>query len=209
VITGIDVARLPLDLQLRCRCGHVRGVASEVAPSNGFRFVCYCKDCQAFARFLERPDVLDAAGGTDIFQMPPGRVKFTTGTDAVRCLRLSSKVFRWYTDCCRTPIANTAASPRFPVVALIHSFMDDDSDGRSRDELIGPPLCRIYERSAIGPLPPTAPAPPSFGVFARRASKILGWWLRRLARPNPFFDDRTNAPCSVPRVLTPSERATL
>jgi hypothetical protein len=209
VITGIDVARLPLDLQLRCRCGHVRGVASEVAPSNGFRFVCYCKDCQAFARFLERPDVLDAAGGTDIFQMPPGRVKFTTGTDAVRCLRLSGKVFRWYTDCCRTPIANTAASPRFPVVALIHSFMDDDSDGRSRDELIGPPLCRIYERSAIGPLPPTAPAPPSFGVFARRASKILGWWLRRLARPNPFFDDRTNAPCSVPRVLTPSERATL
>lgn len=209
MITGIDVARLPLDLQLRCRCGHVRGVASEVAPSNGFRFVCYCKDCQAFARFLERPDVLDAAGGTDIFQMPPGRVKFTTGTDAVRCLRLSSKVFRWYTDCCRTPIANTAASPRFPVVALIHSFMDDDSDGRSRDELIGPPLCRIYERSAIGPLPPTAPAPPSFGVFARRASKILGWWLRRLARPNPFFDDRTNAPCSVPRVLTPSERATL
>lgn len=209
MITGIDVARLPLDLQLRCRCGHVRGVASEVAPSNGFRFVCYCKDCQAFARFLERPDVLDAAGGTDIFQMPPGRVKFTTGTDAVRCLRLSGKVFRWYTDCCRTPIANTAASPRFPVVALIHSFMDDDSDGRSRDELIGPPLCRIYERSAIGPLPPTAPAPPSFGVFARRASKILGWWLRRLARPNPFFDDRTNAPCSVPRVLTPSERATL
>ncbi len=22
-------------------------------------FVCYCKDCQAFARFLERTDVLD------------------------------------------------------------------------------------------------------------------------------------------------------
>ena len=26
--------------------------------------------------------VLDAAGGTDIFQMPSGRVKLTTGTDA-------------------------------------------------------------------------------------------------------------------------------
>jgi len=77
----------------------VRGVASEVSPSSGFRFVCYCQDCQAFARFLERRDLLDAAGGTDIFQMPPGRVKFTTGTDAVRCLRLSSKVSRWYTDC--------------------------------------------------------------------------------------------------------------
>src|SRR5215471_7175400 len=123
VITGIDVARLPLDLPLRCRCGRVRGVASDVSPSSGFRFVCYCKDCQAFAHFLKRPDVLDPAGGTDIFQMPPGRVKLTAGTETVRCLRLSDKgVLRWYTDCCRTPIGNTAASPRFPVVAVVHSL---------------------------------------------------------------------------------------
>jgi len=79
---------------------------------------------------LQRPEVLDAASGTDIFQMPPGRVKLTAGTDAVRCLGLSRKVFRWYTDCCRTPIANTAAGPCFPVVALIHSFMDPGSEGR-------------------------------------------------------------------------------
>ena len=81
-----------------------------------------CRQLQAFARFLERGDVLDAAGGTDIFQMPAGRVKITTGVDAVRCLRLSdkAKILRWYADCCRTPIANTAAGPRFPVrVALI------------------------------------------------------------------------------------------
>jgi len=45
---------------------------------------------------LQRPEVLDAASGTDIFQMPPGRVKLTAGTDAVRCLGLSRKVFRWY-----------------------------------------------------------------------------------------------------------------
>jgi hypothetical protein len=69
----------------------VRGLASGISPSSGFRFVCYCKDCQAFVRFLERPDVLDPAGGTDIFQMPPGRVKLTAGTDALRCLRLSDK----------------------------------------------------------------------------------------------------------------------
>src|SRR5882724_2469514 len=102
----------PNALQLRCRCGRVRGVANEVAPNSGFRFVCYCQDCQAFARFLERPDVLDTEGGTDIFHIPAGRVKLTTGTDAVRCLHFSSKIFRWYTDCCRTPIGNTAG-PRF------------------------------------------------------------------------------------------------
>jgi len=208
-MTGTDVARRPSELPLRCRCGHVRGVASGVSPSSGFRFLCYCEDCQAFARFLERTDVLDATGGTDIFQMPPARMKLTAGREALRCLCLSGKVLRWYTDCCRTPIANGAADPRFPVVAIIHSFMDHQADGRSRDVALGPPLCRIFERSAVGPLPPTTPAPPSFGVFARRTSKLLGWWARGLARPNPFFDERTNAPCSVPRVLTQSERAAL
>jgi hypothetical protein len=64
VIAGMDVARMPFDLPLRCRCGSVRGIASEFARASGFRLVCYCKDCQAFARFLDRADVLDAAGGS-------------------------------------------------------------------------------------------------------------------------------------------------
>ena len=198
----------PNALPLRCRCGHVRGVANEVAPNSGFRFVCYCQDCQAFARFLEQPDVLDTAGGTDIFHLPASRVKLRMGTDAVRCLHLSSKVFRWYTDCCRTPIGNTAG-PRFPVIGLIHSFMSLDTDGRTRDEMLGAPLCRIFEGSAIGPLPPNAPPPRSLGLVALRVPTLLGWWLRGLGRPNPFFNDHTNAPLSVPRVFTTSERATL
>jgi hypothetical protein len=222
---SIGMTRLSLDVPLRCRCGHVRGIARAITPPSGFRFVCYCTDCQAFARFLahvpenacprpdrgwepvprqghapmqQQPDVLDAAGGTDIFQMPAGRVTLTAGTDAVRCISFSGKVLRWYADCCRTPIANTAATPRFPVVGLIHSFMDQEAGGRSRDALLGPPLCRIYERSATGPLPPNAP-PPSLGVSLRRAKKILGWWVCGLGRPNPFFDAQTNAPLSAAR----------
>jgi hypothetical protein len=200
---------MPLDLPLRCRCGRMRGVASGVSPSTGFRFVCYCEDCQMFARFLGRADVLDPAGGTDIFQMPAARVKLTAGTDAMGCLRLSGTVLRWYSECCRTPIGNTAATPRFPVAALIHSFMDHEGDKRPRDDVLGPPLCRIFERSAVGQLPPNAPPPPSLRVFGRRTSKILTWWARGLARPSPFFDDRTNAPRVAPHVLTPSERAAL
>jgi len=194
------------DVPLRCRCGRVRGVAADVSPPAGFRFVCYCHDCQAFARFLGRADVLDPAGGTDIFQMPPARVRLTEGTDALRCVRLTDKVLRWYADCCRTAIANTAAGPRFPLVAVIH-FMDHEAGGRPRDEALGPPLCRIFERSALGPLPPDAPPPASFAVFARRASLLLRWWAGGLAWPSPFFYDRTKAPRASPRVLTPSERA--
>lgn len=114
----------PLDVALGCRCGRVRGVASHVSPATGFRFVCYCNDCQVFARFLDRRDVLNAAGDTDIFQMPPGRVRLSAGTDALRCLQLSNKVLRWYSDCCQTPMANTAASPRVPMIGVIHCFME-------------------------------------------------------------------------------------
>jgi hypothetical protein len=54
----------------------------------------------------------------------------------MRCLRVSNKVLRWYTDCCRTPIANTAARPHFPVIGVVHSFMDHKADCRSRDEAL-------------------------------------------------------------------------
>ena len=124
--------------------------------------------------FFVRSDVLDAAGGTDIFQMPPGRLQFTAGADALRCLCFSEKVFRWYADCCKTPIANGAATPRFPVIGVIHSFMDFEAYGRSRDEILGTPLCRIHERSAVGPLPADAPPTARLGIFAQRAAKALG-----------------------------------
>ena len=140
--------------------------------------------------------------------MPAARVKFSEGTDAVRCLHISPRVFRWYADCCRTPIGNTAG-PRFPVVGLIHSFMSVDADGRTLGEVLGPRLCRIFEHSATAPLPPNAPPPRSPGLLARRLPTLLGWWLRGLGRPNPFFDDRTSAPLAVPRILTPEERASL
>ena len=129
-------------IPLRCRCGHVHGTANIVAQNAGFRFICYCHDCQAFARFLGQADVLDSAGGTDIFHMPAGRVKLAAGTDAVRCLHFSKSIFRWYADCCRTPIANTAGAS-FPVVGLIHAFMDHETDSNSRDERLGAPLCRF------------------------------------------------------------------
>jgi hypothetical protein len=94
-------------------------------------------------------------------------------------------------------------------VGLIHSFVDHDADGRSREEALGPPLVRIFERSATGPLPADAPPPLSLSFFPRRASMLLGWWWRGLGRPNPFFDARTKAPLSVPLVFSPQERAAL
>src|ERR1700738_1646557 len=80
-----------------------------------------------------------------------------------------------------------------------------ETGSRSLDEALGPPLCRIFERSAVGPLPTNPPGPPSVGVYVRRVPALLGWWVRGLNRPTPFFEDRTTAPRAVPRELTPSE----
>ena len=200
------------EVSLRCRCGKVRGVASDVSPSATNRLVCYCDDCQAFAHFLERPDALDAAGGTDIFQMAPARVKITDGAALLRSMRLSPKgLLRFYTECCRTPVANTM-SARVPFVGLIHAFVADETDGRSRDDAFGKPIGFINGRSARaagGEVPanvhPTAP----LGVVARIARLLLGWWITGKGTPSPFFDAKSKAPRVAPRVLSEKERDAL
>ena len=74
------------DIPLRCKCGKLRGIALSVSPRNGCRVVCYCHDCQAFARFLAQPGTTDAWGGTDIFQMAPASVRITDGAEALGCM---------------------------------------------------------------------------------------------------------------------------
>jgi hypothetical protein len=88
---------------------------------------------------------------------------------------------------------------------VVHCFMDHAADGRSRDDALGPPLCRLHEDSAVAP----HPGPPSLSMYVRHASKLLGWWMCGLARPTPFFDDRTKAARAVPCLLTPREHAAL
>lgn len=197
------------ELPLRCRCGKVRGVATDASPGSGNRVVCYCADCQAFAHFLQGGDVLDAAGGTDIFQMPPSRVRITEGAAELRCMRLSKKgLLRWYTDCCRTPVGNTV-NGRVPFVGIIHSFMDHEADGRARDDALGKPLASIHGREAIGGVPANAHATAPLSVVLKMFGSILGWWLSGKGRPSPFFDSQTRAPRTTPRVLTTDERDAL
>src|SRR5262245_3209733 len=100
--------RMGSDIPLKCDCGKVRGIAAGAGPSAGLRVVCYCDDCQAYAHFLERRDILDQWGGSDVYAMALASVRITDGADELRCVRLSLKgLFRWYAGCCRTPIGNS------------------------------------------------------------------------------------------------------
>lgn len=196
-------------LPLRCKCGKVRGVARKVSPKTGSRVVCYCDDCQAFAHFLDRGDVLDAHGGTDIFQLPPSEVEITQGAELVRCLRLSDKgLFRFYTECCHTPMGNMVG-PWLPFVGMIDAFMDHEGDGRSRDEVLGKPVARILGKFAKGGMPSGA-HPKTPKRFLLRIMRLLAvWWIKGRKKPSPFFDARTKAPRGELRVLSVGEREEL
>jgi hypothetical protein len=142
-----------VDLPLRCACGAWRGVLRGVAPGRGNRCICYCDDCQSFAHYLGRADeILDAHGGTDIFQTSPARLEITAGNERLACVRLRprSNVVRWFASCCRTPIGNTPAEHRVPLVGVIRSCLDLGAVGLSADAALGPVRGIAFPRFARG-----------------------------------------------------------
>jgi len=199
---------MPIDLPLRCSCGTLRGVARGVSPSRGNRVICYCGDCQSFAHFLGRAhEILDARGGTDIFQTSPARLEITQGQERLACMRLTPKgLVRWYASCCNTPIGNTLVTPQVPFIGLIHSCTDASSPGRSRDEVFGPVRAHVNTSKAkpdsAGRAIRASGVVPSLARFARL---LLQARLRGDHRASLFFDAKTGETRAVPRVLGEAE----
>lgn len=192
-----------MGLELRCQCGTLQG---EVEPRQSLaRAVCYCRDCQAFARFLGREaDVLDAHGGTEIVATLPASVRFTAGADRLACLSLSPRgILRWYASCCRSPIANTPRDPKTPYVGLVASCVGGRVE--ARDTAFGPLRIALNVGSAQGEVKPTPVA--SFLGVLRIVRGLLGARLSGRYRDNPFFDDASGLPVQAPRVLDRAERA--
>ena len=193
-------------LELRCSCGTVRGIARDVAPSTVNRCFCYCDDCQAFAHFLGRPDeILDAYGGTEITQMSQASVRFTAGVDKVAAMRLSSKgMIRWYASCCRTPIGNTMATTAMPFIGMIKTVIDAPSTA------LGPIRGRGFAKCAKGG---RAAVPkdglPELVMIARVLAKVLRWRLRGDHHRSALRNAATGNPLVEPRVLGQAEREEL
>jgi len=191
---------------LRCRCGTVRG--SVGLPALG-RAVCYCKDCRAYARFLQREDeVLDDAGGTQVVATLPRRVRFEPqGLDALACMSLSARgILRWYAGCCSTPIGNTSRNARLPYVSLVHSCLAHDPS-RSLEASFWPLRMRVNTESATRPVAATPLV--VLAVLLGSVQPLLearwdGSW-----RDNPFFHADSGRPIRLPQVIGADERARL
>lgn len=187
------------DLPISCSCGRLQGVARAVSGRAGNRLVCYCDDCQSFAEFLGRAeDILDAHGGTDIFQMSPTHLEIANGVETLACVRLTPNgLLRWYTDCCETPIGNTLPTHHIPFVGLIHLCMGIGK--QSLDEVIGPVRAGVHGRYARGDRAEIrANDRASLLVLVRNFRKLIWWRLKGDHRRTPFFDE-TGAPAVAPR----------
>lgn len=186
---------------LRCRCGEARG-SIDLAPNSGVHLVCYCDDCRAFAHALGRADILDAAGGTEIFVTTPSRLRVTSGIDRLRCLRLSSSgMLRWYWGCCNTPFANTTHRPGIPAISMHGASIDLD------DTTALGPVTYLNARFALGPVAPHAEQTTSLATKAKIMIFLLAGWLHRAHKPNPLFLD--GKPVCEPRILAAAERDAL
>ena len=193
------------DLALACSCGNVRGVLRDVAPERGNHLVCYCDDCQAFAHALGAAEaVLDAHGGTEIFQTSPARLSFEAGVEQLACLRLRPNgLLRWYAGCCASPLANTQAGGAIPFVGVVCGAILPSDEATAA---LGPIRARVNARFARGDRAGLDAhdgwSVPMIGRFARI---VLGAWLRGDAKRSPFFDAATGSPVAAPRVLGDEE----
>lgn len=189
------------DIPIRCTCGSFRGKLSNVGPGHGSHVVCYCKSCQEFARYLGRADeILDANGGSEIYQASPGRLEILQGREQLACVHLTEKpTLRWYADCCKTPLGNTLATNKLPFIGLIHSCFDVSGTPGGLDALIGPVRGRVNGEGAYGDtsgLKISTSAPPF--LYWRFVRILLGVWLRGEHRKSPLFDPESGKPIIKP-----------
>jgi hypothetical protein len=189
-------------LPLRCECGTVTGFVE--VRGLAVHGTCYCRDCQAFARFLGRPDrMLDEQGGTEVIGTLPSRLQITSGQDRLACITLTPRgPLRWYAQCCRQAICNGSRAPKTPFVTLHCRVLAVPRT--ELDRAFGPRSFAFAVEAA------TAPVAKSRIGFAVAIPKIL-WNLlfARLSgnwRRNPLFKPGTDEPISAPQALSKDER---
>ena len=187
---------------LSCRCGALRGHVDLKGLSNCM--VCYCQDCQAFARFLGPAErVLDAQGGSDVVQLAPDRIHITQGAEHLAVMRLSTKgLLRWYAACCRTPVGNTLSRRDRPFTGLLVQCLDS----APLEAAFGPVRGRVNTASAIGEPKPRASG--MAGALLRILGMVAGSRLSGRYKNTPFFT-ASGAPVAEPTVLSAEQRAHL
>lgn len=187
-------------MDVQCECGSFRARLKAFPKATPGRLVCYCDDCQFYLRYLQRADLLDANGGTEVIPAYPADVEVISGLASLRCIRLTAGgLFRFSASCCHTPVINTR--PGLPWAGFLRCTYPSDVD-----RTLGPVRGRIMGRYARGTPPAGTPARSNLKALAAVMPFMLKGKLLKKSRPSPFFNDDGVTPVALPHVLTDAER---
>jgi hypothetical protein len=193
-----------MSMPLRCRCGQVRG---ELDLSRVYaRATCYCRDCQAFARFLGGAGLLDPRGGTDVVAAAPDAIRIGAGAEQVVCMSMGPKgLLRWYAACCRTPLANTSRDPKLYYTGVVATWLD--ATPAEVDAALGP-RDRIVANVASATAPVGSSPLGLLRVGLRVFGPVVAARLGGRRAGAPFFDQQ-GKPVREPEVISREERQRL
>lgn len=177
-----------------CACG---AVEAQLTPVEGTRCICYCASCQAFLRRLDKYDLADAHGGTDLFQTTPDKITFSKGLENLTAMRITDKgPIRWSTTCCNTPVCNTGAKRVVPLASFLVA-------GLQNPKVLPPVLARVNRKDATGRVEGEAGSMRSLiFAFLRRAIPML---ITGKYKRTPFFN-ADGRPVAEVKLLSPEEK---
>lgn len=192
------------DLPFACECGAVSGTLRIGAE--GDHLICHCTDCQDLTHYLGHADrLLDAHGGTALYQTRCAGMRLDTGHDRLACVHLTDKpTLRWYAACCRLPLFNTIGTGKLPFITVQVGACDP----AERERLLGASRGHLFTQDALGDtsaLHKLGTATLMRRFFVRVIKDIVSGDRRRAA----LFDPKTLKPIATPHRLTGEERDAL
>ena len=195
-------------MELQCECGKFQVVLMAFPKNTPGRLRCYCDDCQTYLHLINRSELLDQNGGSEVIPVYPRDVQILKGKEYLKCMRLSPKgIFRFSTSCCNTPVANT--KPGFWLG--FHRILYATTDPTKLDNILGPVRSSIMGRFAKGTLPAGTPDTYNLKSFICVMPFMLKGKLLKKFKGSPFFEDDGETPVvtshMVPRPEKNSARA--
>lgn len=191
-------------MELQCDCGQFRARLKAFPQNTPGRLRCYCDDCQSYLHYLQRPELLDAHGGTEVIPAYPADVEILSGVDKLKCIRLFEKgIHRFVASCCNTPFGNT--KPKSPWIGILRR-MYLNKNPMALDQAFPEVRSSIMGRYAKGTPPSGTPKTFNFKAFVSVMPFMLRGKLFGKFRHSPVYRSDATTPIAPPQVLTAEQR---
>ncbi|WBU59167.1 DUF6151 family protein [Paracoccus albus] len=185
-------------MQIQCDCGAFKANLTNFPANSPGRLMCYCDDCQHYLEKIDREDLLDAYGGTEVIPVYPSEISIAQGREQLVCNQLSRKgLYRWSTRCCNSPIGNIKVG--FPWLGIFHSAVRAANPDYA--EKLGPVKSRISGRYAKGEPPFKIASKIGFKDMLTVLPFVVKGKLTGKHKNSPLFEADNSTPIVPPRQL--------